>query len=305
MFKLTGRHLLQVADLKAGEITALFELARDIKNRRRRGERVVPLLRHRHLGLVFAKPSTRTRISFETAMLELGGDVITMSAEALQLSRGETMADTARVFSRYLDGVAVRTFRQADLEAMAAAGTIPVINALTDRHHPCQALADFFTIWEKRGSFKGLTLAWFGDGNNVCHSLMQAAVALGAEMLVFTPPARRPDQAVLAALAAGPGRVTLHDDPGRGLAGVDVVYTDAWVSMGDEPAGAGPEDFAPFQVNTALLATAPPGVMVMHCLPAHRDEEITSEVLDGPSSVVWDQAENRLHIQKAVLAALL
>lgn len=305
MFKLKNKDLLEVADLEAGDIVALFELAREIKTRRSRGERVVPVLKDRHLGLVFAKPSTRTRISFEAAMLELGGNVITLSTEGMQVSRGETMADTARVFSRYLDGVAVRTYRQAEVTEMAAAGSIPVINALTDRHHPCQALADFFTIWEKKRSLKGLTLAWLGDGNNVCHSLMQASVLLGVQMLVFTPGTRRPDQSVLDRVGDGPGRVILRDDPRAGLSRADVVYTDVWVSMGEEAADGAGDLFAPFRISRELLKTAPDRVMVMHCLPAHRGEEITSEVLDGPNSIVWDQAENRLHIQKALLAALL
>lgn len=305
MLKLKKKDLTEVADLDGPEIFALFELAREIKQRRARGERVVPALAGRTLGLIFAKPSTRTRISFEVAMLELGGHALGLSSSALQLSRGESVADTARVFSRYLDGVAIRTFRQAEVVELAANSTIPVINALTDLHHPCQALADFFTIWEKKGGLDGVRVAYFGDGNNVCHSLMQAAALLGVRLLVVTPPTHRPDPAVLDRVAGNRGMVVSGSDPGLDLSGVDFIYTDVWVSMGEETAAKETAKFLPFQVNAALVGRAAPGVRVMHCLPAHRGEEITSEVIDGPHSIVWDQAENRLHIQKALLAALL
>ena len=305
MFKLSKKDFLQVSDLTADEVFHLFELAKDLKNRHKRGELRVPILKGKVLGMVFAKPSTRTRTSFEVAMLQLDGHTVNLSAEGTQISRGETMADTGRALSRYLDGIMIRTFEQKEVEELAKYSAIPVINGLTNLHHPCQALADFYTIWEKMGSFKGVKLAYFGDGNNVCHSLMQAADLLGVEMLVVTPKCCQPRKEVLANLKNGHKKITITTNPKSSLANVDFIYTDTWVSMGQEGMKKQKKIFRPYQVNSTLLKSAAAKVMVMHCLPAHRGEEITDEVIDGPNSIVWDQAENRLHLQKALLAALL
>lgn len=296
---------MQVSDLTADEVFHLFELAKDLKNRHNRGELRVPILKGKVLGMVFTKPSTRTRTSFEVAMLQLDGHALNLFAEGTQVSRGETMADTGRTLSRYLDGIMIRTFEQTETEKLAKYSDIPIINGLTDLHHPCQALADFYTIWEKRGSFKDVRLAYFGDGNNVCHSLMQAADLLGAEMLVVTPKGYQPRKEVLAKLKNGHKKITITNNPKISLANVDFIYTDAWVSMGQEGIKKQKKIFRPYQVNGDLLKNAASKALVMHCLPAHRGEEITDEVIDGPNSIVWDQAENRLHLQKALLAALL
>jgi len=302
---LSKKDFLQVSDLTADEVFHLFELAKDLKNRHNRGELHVPILKGKVLGMVFTKPSTRTRTSFEVAMLQLNGHAISLSAEGTQISRGETMADTGRTLSRYLDGIMIRTFEQTETEELAKYSDIPIINGLTDLHHPCQALADFYTIWEKRGSFKEVKLAYFGDGNNVCHSLMQAADLLGVEMLAVTPKGYQPRKEILAKLKNGHKKITITNNPKISLSNVDFIYTDTWVSMGQEGIKKQKKIFRPYQVNNDLLKSATSKVMVMHCLPAHRGEEITDEVIDGPNSIVWDQAENRLHLQKALLAALL
>ena len=299
------KDFLQVSDLTADEVFHLFELAKDLKNRHKRGELRVPILKGKVLGMIFSKPSTRTRTSFEVAMLQLDGHAINLSAEGTQMSRGETMADTGRTLSRYLNGIMIRTFAQAEAEELAKYSDIPIINGLTDRHHPCQALADFYTIWEKKNSFKGLKLAYFGDGNNVCHSLMQTADLLDMEMLVVAPKGYHPRKEVMTKLKNGHKKIIITSNPKVSLSGVDVIYTDTWVSMGQEGMKKQKKIFRPYQVNNSLLKSAASKVMVMHCLPAHRGEEITDEVIDGPNSIVWDQAENRLHLQKALLAALL
>lgn len=296
---------MQVSDLTADEVFHLFELAKDLKNRHKRGELRVPILKGKVLGMVFAKPSTRTRTSFEVAMLQLDGHAINLSAEGTQISRGETTADTGRALSRYLNGIMIRTFKQTDTEELAKHSDIPVINGLTDLHHPCQALADFYTIWEKRSGLKEAKLAYFGDGNNVCHSLMQTADLLGVEMLVVTPKDYQPRKEVLSKLKNSHQKINVTTDPKVSLSNVDFIYTDTWVSMGQEETKKEKKIFLPYQVNSNLLKNAAAKVMVMHCLPAHRGEEITEEVIDGPNSIVWDQAENRLHLQKALLAALL
>ncbi|MFA5393460.1 MAG: ornithine carbamoyltransferase [Candidatus Ratteibacteria bacterium] len=305
MFKLRKKDFLQVSDLTADEVFHLFELAKDLKNRHKRGELRVPILKGKVLGMVFAKPSTRTRTSFEVAMLQLDGHAINLSAEGTQISRGETTADTGRALSRYLNGIMIRTFKQTDTEELAKHSDIPVINGLTDLHHPCQALADFYTIWEKRSGLKEAKLAYFGDGNNVCHSLMQTADLLGVEMLVVTPKDYQPRKEVLSKLKNSHQKINVTTDPKVSLSNVDFIYTDTWVSMGQEETKKEKKIFLPYQVNSNLLKNAAAKVMVMHCLPAHRGEEITEEVIDGPNSIVWDQAENRLHLQKALLAALL
>jgi len=294
-----------VNDLTAEEIFHLFELARDLKHRYKRGEIQVPVLKGKVLGMLFTKPSTRTRVSFEVAMLQLGGHTINLSGEEMQLSRGETLADTGRTLSRYLNGIMIRTFRQEDVEKLATYSTIPVINGLTDLHHPCQALSDLFTIWENKGSFKGVKLTYFGDGNNVCNSLLQAAALVGLEMCAVTPSEYQPPKRILAGLKDNQKKIVVTTNSNIDLSDTDFLYTDVWVSMGQEGTEKSKKKFLPYQVNEALLKKAPAKVKVMHCLPAHRGEEITDGVIDGPNSIVWEQAENRLHFQKALLAALL
>lgn len=268
------------------------------------------ILAGKTLGMVFAKNSTRTRVSFEVAMWQLGGHALYLNAQDLQLGRGETIADTARVFSRYLDGIMIRTYAHEDVVELARYADIPVINGLTDWVHPCQALADIFTLYEKKGRVAGLKLAYIGDGNNVAHSLLYGGALFGMKVFVASPPAYRPspvvvEEATAIARETG-GMVAVVDDPREAARGADAVYTDVWVSMGQE---AEREErlavFRPYQVNAELMALADERAVVLHCLPAHKGEEITEEVFEGPQSVVFDQAENRLHVQKAILAMLL
>jgi ornithine carbamoyltransferase len=302
----TARHYLTVASLDPGELAHVLDLADALKaDRRARDD-----LRGRSVGMIFEKPSTRTRVSFQVALTELGADAVVLSAAELQLGRGETVEDTARVLSRYLHAVVVRTFAQSRLDALAAAGTIPVINALSDLAHPCQALADLQTIRERKGRLAGLTLAYLGDGNNVAHSLLEAGAMTGMRVALGSPPGYGPRPEVVAsaeAIAAGSGgRVLITTDPLEAARDADVVYTDVWASMGQEAErDARVALFRSYQVDPRVLDAARPDAIVMHCLPAHRGEEIAAEVLDGPHSVVWDQAENRLHSQKALLAFLL
>lgn len=298
---------LSLKPLDGDELEDLLEEALRLKNEGTRGHRP---LSGKAIGLLFEKPSTRTRVSFEVAVLRLGGHPMMLSEGQLQLGRGETVEDTGKVLSRYLDGLIVRTFGQGRLEALAEACDIPVINALTDECHPCQALADMLTIIEYKGSARGLKLAYVGDGNNVTHSLMRAGTKLGMNLTVSTPPGREPlaeitDECREYASLYG-GSLEVGVDPVAGVAGADVVYTDVWVSMGSEPADEDEllREFAPFQVNEGLLAGAADDVIVMHCLPAHRGLEITDEVMDGSRAVVWDQAENRMHAQVALLSMI-
>jgi ornithine carbamoyltransferase len=300
------RDLLTILDLTATEILALFTRAREMKEAWRRGT-LRPVLQGQTLGLLFTKPSTRTRISFEAAMNRLGGSCIFMTAKDTQLSRQEPLADMARVMSRYIEAVAVRTFDHADVEDLARHATIPIINALTDRDHPCQVLSDLLTIQEKRGALENLQVAWVGDGNNVAHSWINAAARLGFTLRLACPEGYLPDARVLQrAIAEGGRNLVVLSDPKQAVASADVINTDVWASMGqEEETELRRKVFAPYQVNAALLSQAPAHAMVMHCLPAHRDEEITTEVLEGPQSVVFDQAENRLYLQMALLEWLL
>ena len=295
-----ARHYLTVFDLSGADITALLERAIELKEK---GPRGTPL-RGKVLGLLFEKPSTRTRISFEAAMFQMGGDVTFLSSRDLQLRRGEPLKDTARVLSRYLDCLVVRTFGQHVVEEIARWASIPVINGLTDQHHPCQALSDIMTVIERKGWDLGrLKVAWVGDGNNVAHSWIQAASRLGFPLVLACPEGYRPDRDLLeeaAAQATAP--ITVTADPVEAVKGADVVNTDVWSSMGqEEEAGVRREVFRPYQLNRSLLSHARPDAIVLHCLPAHRGEEVTGEVLEGPSSVVWDQAENKMHLHKALL----
>ena len=296
------RDLLSLRDLTITEILQLIERARALKQKRQSGN-LPQVLSGRVLGLIFMKPSTRTRVSFETAMGRLGGQSLFMTANDLQLSRQEPLADTARVLSRYLDALVIRTFAHADVEELARHATIPIINGLTDRYHPCQVLADLQTVQEKRGSLDDLTVAWIGDGNNVAHSWINAAAMLGFTLYLACPPEYPPHNEILDwAQREGRGSIHLVHEVKAAVSSADVLYTDVWASMGQE----GEEDerkkvFRSFQINEELLAAAPSHAMVLHCLPAHRGEEITAGVLDGPQAAVFDQAENRMWLQMALL----
>jgi len=300
------RDLLTILDLTRDEILELISRAEMRKREWFQGE-LQPTLKGKTLGLLFVKPSTRTRISFEAAMNRLGGSCVFMTAKDTQLSRNESLSDTARVLSRYIEALVVRTYAQEDVEDLARYSSIPVINGLTDSYHPCQVLSDLLTIREKRGNIENLRVAWVGDGNNVAHSWINAAARLGLTLLLACPPGYLPNGEVLArARAEGQGEILLLDDPKQAVASADVINTDVWTSMGQEQeAEQRLAVFRPYQVNTELLAGAPRHAIVLHCLPAHRGEEITSEVMEGPQSVVFDQAENRLYFQMALLEWLL
>lgn len=302
------RDLLTILDLSAEEIHHLLTRAEQLKQTLRGGvDRLRAILPGRVLGLIFVKPSTRTRVSFEAAMYRLGGHCIFMTPRETQISRDEAMSDTAQVLSRYIDALVIRTFAHAEVEELARHATIPVINGLTDSFHPCQVLSDLLTIKEKRGHLDGLHVAWVGDGNNVAHSWINAAARLGFKLSLACPPGYAPDKAIVErARSEGKGEVVLTEDPRQAVASADVLYTDVWASMGQEDeATQRREIFRPYQINKALLAAAPAHALVLHCLPAHRGDEITDEVMDGPQSVVFDQAENRLHLQMALLEWLL
>ena len=302
-------HLVTVADLSTSEIWRLLELAADLKDEWRGGGNK-PLLAGKTLGMVFQKPSLRTRVSFEMGMAHLGGRAMYLSPQEIQLGQRESVADIARVLSRYVHGIMARVFAHADVEELAAHASVPVINGLSDLAHPCQALSDLFTIYERRGAVEGVTLAYLGDGNNVANSLMLAGSRVGMEIRVATPSGYEPDGQVVSkarkwAREAG-GKVVLDANPQSAVRGADVIYTDVWTSMGQEAEReARLPLFRPYQINQELLALAKPDAVVMHCLPAHRGEEITDEVIDGPQSIVLDQAENRMHLQKAILVSLM
>jgi ornithine carbamoyltransferase len=302
---LKGRSFTRVADFSAEEIVSVLDLADDLK-RRREAREEHHLLPGRTLGMIFQKPSTRTRVSFEVGMYALGGSALYLSASDLQLGRGETIRDTAMVLSRYLDGIMIRTFAQADVEELAQAGSIPVVNGLTDSSHPCQALADVMTIRERFGRVEGLKVVYFGDGNNVCLSLMVACAKLGADFVAATPRSYAPEERVVSMARELGGNVELTDDPRAAAAGADVLYTDVWTSMGqDAERDQRMRDLTGYGIDGELVARADASAIVLHCLPAHYGEEITEEVLYGPQSAVWDQAENRLHAQKALLALVM
>jgi ornithine carbamoyltransferase len=302
---LKGRSFTLIADWSRDELLQVLDLADELK-RLQRARKEHRLLPGRTLGMIFQKPSTRTRVSFEVGIYQLGGAGLYLSAADLQLGRGETIKDTAHVLSRYLDGIMIRTFAQSDVEELAANASIPVINGLTDSAHPCQALADVMTIRERFGRFEGVKVVYLGDGNNVCASLMVASAKLGMEFVAATPPGYRPaDKVVQVAREAG-GMVELADDPKAAAVGADVLYTDVWTSMGqDEERERRLRDFAGYEIDADLVARANDEVIVLHCLPAHYGEEITEDVLYGPHSAVWDQAENRLHAQKALMALVM
>lgn len=300
------KHLLSLADLTKDEFEALFKRAVELKEKKLKGI-AEPLQIGKSLGLLFDKPSTRTRVSFETAMVQLGGSPLFISSKDTQMSRDEPIKDTARVLSRYLDALAIRTFSQETIEEFAEFSTIPVINALTDAYHPCQVLSDLLTVIEHKGSVENIKIAWVGDGNNMAQSWINAAAALGFELHLACPEDYFPDAQIVAnAIKKPAARITLNSDPIAAVKDADVVNTDVWASMGQEAEQeARQKIFAPFQVNTALLEKAAKDAIVLHCLPAHREEEITEAVLEGPHSVVWDQSENKLHMHKAILDILI
>jgi len=311
MGSLKGRDYLSVVDLSPEELITVLELSKDFKRRLYGGERVVPVLQGKTLMLIFQKPSTRTRVSFEVAMKQLGGFTVTANWTELQLGRGETIADTAKTLSRYVDGIAARVYRHSDLVELAQHATVPVINALSDLEHPVQALADFLTIWEKRGRISGVNIAFLGDGaDNVAHSLILMATSLGANIRVGTAKGYEPSPKILGlaeerARKSGASIEVVYSVE-EAVRGADVVYTDVWVSMGQEAeAERRVRDLSPFRVTPEVMRLAKPDAIFMHCLPAKRGHEVVDEVIDGPWSVVWDQAENRLHTQKALLALLL
>src|SRR5919197_4754041 len=300
---LKGRDFTRVATWSRADLERVLDLADDLKDLQRRNEEH-HLLPGRTLGMIFQKPSTRTRVSFEVGIFQLGGMGLYLSAGDLQLGRGETIKDTAMVLSRYLDGIMIRTYAQSDVEELAANASIPVINGLTDSAHPCQALADVMTIRERFGDrLEGLKVVYLGDGNNVCASLMIACAKLGMDFVAATPAAYRPPEEALEIARAEGGSVELTDDPQAAVAGADVLYTDVWTSMGqDAERQQRLRDLAGFGIDADLVARAGDGAIVLHCLPAHYGEEITEDVLYGPHSAVWDEAENRLHAQKALMA---
>ena len=297
------RHFLDLDRLDAPTLRELLDQGRAFKARKGAPGEAKPLT-GKVIAMLFDKPSTRTRVSFEVGMKQLGGEVVMLSAQDTQLKRGETVADTARVLSRYVDAIVMRTAQRLKLEEMAAFATVPVINALTDDSHPCQLMADVMTFEEKRGPIKGKVVAWSGDGNNVAASWVHAAVRFGFELRLACPKELSPHPALLEWARQNGGKVSLTHDPDAAVAGADCVVTDAWLSMGDEKKGAANRHnlLAPFRVDERLMAGAKPDALFMHCLPAHRGEEVTDGVIDGPHSVVWDEAENRLHVQKSILA---
>jgi ornithine carbamoyltransferase len=306
---LKGRDFTRIGTWNSDELKTALDLADELKALRKQRE-PHELLPGRTLGMIFQKPSTRTRVSFEVGIHELGGAGLYLSANDLQLGRGETIKDTANVLDRYLDAIMIRTFEQADVEELAEHSDVPVINGLTDYSHPCQALADLMTIRERLERLSGVRLAYLGDGNNVCISLMLGAARFGMRFVAACPEGYAPDEnAVTAAKRAAVqmgGTVELIRDPKEAAEGADVLYTDVWTSMGqEEEAERRRSDLAAYRIDDGLLAQAAPDAIVLHCLPAHYGEEITEEVLYGPHSAVWDEAENRLHAQKALMALIV
>ncbi|RMF13864.1 MAG: ornithine carbamoyltransferase [Alphaproteobacteria bacterium] len=299
------RHFLDIRDRTGEDLVRLLDLAKRLKTARAGRPKGAcdddPALAGRRLLMLFEKPSTRTRLSFDLAIRQLGGDALDLDGAKLQLGRGESIEDTARILSLFGDAIAFRGRRHADLLTMAGVARVPVINALTDRSHPCQALADLLTIREEFGRIEGLAVAYLGDANNVARSLMEAVVTAGGEFRLACPADIPPDEDFRAFAAAHEGRVRLVHDAGEAATGADVIYTDTWHSMGLEHGEEANAIFAPFRVDAALMARAADHAIFLHCLPAHRGEEVVAEVIDGPASRVWRQAENRLHAQKAIL----
>jgi ornithine carbamoyltransferase len=304
---MSAKHLISIRDWSGADVAEVLRLSAEMK---RSADSYREALRGKTLGMIFEKPSTRTRVSFEVGIYQLGGVGLYLSGSDLQLGRGETIADTARVLSRYVDAVMARFGAHADVVELARHATVPVINGLSDLLHPCQALADYFTLMEKKHDLKGRKIAYVGDGNNMCHSLLYGANKFGMDIAVATPGGMEPKAIIVKsanreAKQSGSNIIVTHE-PGAAVEGADAVYTDVWVSMGEEAEVEQKKStLKPYQVDAALMAKAKPDAVFMHCLPAHREEEVTSEVLDGPQSIVFDQAENRLHVQKAILYLLM
>ncbi|MGG2952337.1 ornithine carbamoyltransferase [Geobacillus stearothermophilus] len=309
VMSLKGRDFLTLLDFSTEEILDLLALAADLKAKQKAGVSYTPLS-GKTMAMIFEKPSTRTRVSFEVGMIQLGGQAMYLNGNDLQLGRGETIADTARVLSQYVDVIMIRTFAHQKVEELAEYASVPVINGLTDDDHPCQALADLLTIYEVKKTFQGVKLAYVGDGNNVANALLVAAAKVGMDVAIACPPGYEPKaEYVEAACRIGEqtgAAVTVTHDPLVAVAGADAIYTDVWTSMGQESESAERlQVFQPYQVNEELVKAAKPDYLFLHCLPAHRGEEVTAGVMDGPNSVVFEQAGNRLHAQKAILLSVL
>ncbi len=307
--KIKTDDLLSVTDLSRDEITAIFEFSAKLKSMLKKG-RPHRYLKNQTLAMIFEKSSTRTRVSFETGIYQLGGNGIFLSGNDIQLGRGETMADTARTLSRYVDGIMIRTFSQKMVEELAVNATVPVINGLTDMHHPCQALTDYFTIYERRKDLARVKMAYIGDGNNMAHSLILTAAILGSHIAVATPKKYAPDNHVIEEAykisAASGAKIHITTDIKDAAKDADYIYTDVWASMGmEKEAEKRKKDFAKYTVSHELIKVASPHVKLLHCLPAHRGEEIQADVMDSDYSIIFDQAENRLHVQKAIMCALM
>ncbi|MGJ8569708.1 MAG: ornithine carbamoyltransferase [Hoeflea sp.] len=292
-----NRHFLDLSTVSAADLRTMMDAARSAKT----ATEADRPLEGKMLAMIFEKPSTRTRVSFDVGMRQLGGETLFLSGTEMQLGRAETIADTAKVLSRYVDLIMIRTLDHARMLELAEHATVPVINALTDDTHPCQIMADILTFEEHRGPIKGKTLAWTGDGNNVLHSLIEGAAQFGYRMQIATPEGSEPDARFVEWARKQGAEIDLSSDPDRAVDGADCVITDTWISMNQEHKARGHNVFVPYQVNEKLMAKANPEALFMHCLPAHRGEEVTDAVMDGPQSVVFDEAENRLHAQKAVM----
>jgi ornithine carbamoyltransferase len=295
----TNRHFLDLDNFEEAELRRMLDLAVSLKSGT--ADNPKPLV-GKTLALIFEKPSTRTRVSFDVGMRQLGGDVVVLSPAETQLGRGETVADTARVLSRYVDAIMIRTDKESKLLELAEHATVPVINGLTDRTHPCQLMADVMTFEEHRGPIAGKSIAWVGDGNNMATSWIHAAVKFRFELRMACPEELSPPQDVLDWAKAHQGRISVSTDPRDALDDVDCVVTDTWVSMGDRDAAIRHDLLGPYQIDREKMEMAKKDAIFMHCLPAHREEEVTTEVIDGPNSVIWDEAENRMHAQKGILA---
>jgi ornithine carbamoyltransferase len=300
-----NKNLLSVADLSRERVFKLFGLAADLKQRWKSGRRGAPLT-GRSMALIFEKQSLRTRVTFEVGIVQLGGRAVYLTGHEIGLGTRESVPDVARNLSRWVDGIVARVYSHATVEALARYASVPVVNGLSDFEHPCQALADYFTLWERGIDLASMRLAWIGDGNNVCHSILLAGALVGASMVVACPPGYEPNAGVQATVRKLGGKLELTYDAREAATGADVLYTDVWVSMGQEAERVQrTEAFNRYQLNETLVGFAKPSALLMHCLPAHRGEEITDNVLDGPHSIVLEQSENRLHAQKAVIFELL
>jgi len=299
------KDFLSFNDIDEHELESIIADAMRLKRLKSAGT-AHEFLRGKSLGMIFEKASTRTRVSFEVGMTDLGGHALFLNPQDMQLGRGEEIRDTARVLARYVDAVMIRAYKHANIEEFARHSTVPVVNGLSDIQHPCQVLADIMTLTERFHDLRDLRLAWIGDGNNVCNSWILSSALTGMEIVIASPPGYQPKDALINQARAAGGRITIVTDPEEAVRDADVLYTDIWVSMGDEQERAERlKALKDYTIDSRLLAQAPPDALVMHCLPAHRGEEITDEVMEGPQSIVWDQAENRLHAQKALLVRLL